>query len=575
MTRMRAKHSGARKAAGQGKLSSSISQARGLASREPGMSPSHPVLMLWMSRWWILPVCGAVFAVALCMVFAHTLGFPLDDSWIHQDFARTLALTGRFAYLPGRSGAGSTSPLWVLLLLPPQLIFHGQPPLWLVMAWPVLLGCAALAGTGVFAGAATRALARHAGVTARVTDLASVVVALGVVTEWHLVWAAASGMETVLFALAVLALFYLAGRSVHPVALGIVTALAYAIRPEAVLAGGVVVGGSLWAAVYSQLAGRFVLSPAARRALRGWALNWLVPYGVSCLVGCLPDIAINLVASGHLLPSTFYAKSSYYATANYLVAAGSDAVGLAVELVGSSPVVLLGLALSYSQWLLSRREKTTINEVLVAKGGARGVRGNQQFPLRAVMWAWVIGLVFIYLGRGVVTILHARYVMPVLPELIVLTGTGMASLLLDQRRRLLGLVSALLLLGAGIFSVVRGAQIYGDNVRYINGTDVSAALWLRDHATLGTLVATHDIGAIGYFSGHPVLDIAGLVDPEVIPLLHNQVALEAYLRQRHVAYVVIFTDWFPPPDILVRDLSGRDVFHAPVRSDFVIYRTVW
>ena len=47
---------------------------------------------------------------------AGVSGFPLDDSWIHLHFARNLAEGAGFAYNPGRPVAGSTAPLWTLLL---------------------------------------------------------------------------------------------------------------------------------------------------------------------------------------------------------------------------------------------------------------------------------------------------------------------------------------------------------------------------------------------------------------------------------------------------------------------------
>ena len=47
---------------------------------------------------------------------AGAAGFPLDDSWIHLQFARNLAEGNGFAYNPGVPVAGSTAPLWTLLL---------------------------------------------------------------------------------------------------------------------------------------------------------------------------------------------------------------------------------------------------------------------------------------------------------------------------------------------------------------------------------------------------------------------------------------------------------------------------
>ncbi len=71
------------------------------------------------------------------------------------------------------------------------------------------------------------------------------------------------------------------------------------------------------------------------------------------------------------------------------------------------------------------------------------------------------------------------------------------------------------------------------------------------------LVATHDIGAMGYFSEHNLLDLAGLVSPEVIPFIRDESRLRDYLNDRGVAYLVTFPDWYPS---LTRDL--RPVFHT-------------
>jgi hypothetical protein len=43
-------------------------------------------------------------------------GLPLDDAWIHVRFADNLRNGRGFAFNPGEPTAGSTSPVWVLLL---------------------------------------------------------------------------------------------------------------------------------------------------------------------------------------------------------------------------------------------------------------------------------------------------------------------------------------------------------------------------------------------------------------------------------------------------------------------------
>ena len=66
----------------------------------------------------ILAVAGVValtFVVAELRV-AGELGLPLDDSWIHLRFADNVAAGRGFAINPGVPVAGSTAPLWTLLL---------------------------------------------------------------------------------------------------------------------------------------------------------------------------------------------------------------------------------------------------------------------------------------------------------------------------------------------------------------------------------------------------------------------------------------------------------------------------
>ncbi len=48
------------------------------------------------------------------------------------------------------------------------------------------------------------------------------------------------------------------------------------------------------------------------------------------------------------------------------------------------------------------------------------------------------------------------------------------------------------------------------------------SLWVHAHTDSADLIAAHDIGALGYFGGRPILDLAGLVNPEVIPFIRDQ-----------------------------------------------------
>jgi hypothetical protein len=53
----------------------------------------------------------------------------------------------------------------------------------------------------------------------------------------------------------------------------------------------------------------------------------------------------------------------------------------------------------------------------------------------------------------------------------------------------------------------------------------------------------HDIGAVGYFLERPILDMAGLITPEVIPFMDDAEALAAWMQERGAAYAVFFPDF--------------------------------
>jgi hypothetical protein len=93
-----------------------------------------------------------------------------------------------------------------------------------------------------------------------------------------------------------------------------------------------------------------------------------------------------------------------------------------------------------------------------------------------------------------------------------------------------------------------------------SATLLPPAIWMRDHLPPGTRIATRRIGALAYFSGHPVFDYTfGLTEPEVARLLRqrggpfddpNDPALDSLWRQRAPGYLLEEGD-------LMNRLGGR------------------
>jgi hypothetical protein len=156
-----------------------------------------------------------------------------------------------------------------------------------------------------------------------------------------------------------------------------------------------------------------------------------------------------------------------------------------------------------------------------------------------------------------VTYQHGRYLIPVMPVYFVLGLVGMLDWLqsggapaaapgaLPAWRRI---VQRAWLISTGLVLLVfwlLGARAYALDVAVIETEMVETARWVNQNTPAGALVAAHDIGALGYFGDRPLLDLAGLVSPEVIPFIRDEAGLAAYLEQRRAEYLVTFPGWYP------------------------------
>ncbi|NPA92130.1 MAG: hypothetical protein GXO56_00435 [Chloroflexi bacterium] len=436
-------------------------------------------------------------------------GFPLDDAWIHQTYASHLAAWGTWAYRAGQPSAGATAPLWVLLLALGYLL-RVSP-----LVWSALLGWLTLTALGWAGWALWRVwMPQYRGWWPWLAGLV-------LVTSWHMLWAGLSGMETALAALGMLALT-LAGplavqkSSAWAGVVGAGVGLMVWLRPETMIVLALLAAVPWLDALKTR-------SPAAyKHALqRTLALG----AGFAALVG--PYLLFNLHLAGRIWPNTFYAKQAEYAALRQqpLVVRW---MRVALPLFVGPGVVLLPLGF-LQMW--------------------RDFRNRAWGRLVAPVWAW--GHVTLYALRLPVAYQHGRYVMPALAVLLWYGLRGLASLWQSagqapfQRWRwiLSRSVGILVILVSAAFLGL-GAQAYAQDVAVIETEMVATAQWMANHLPTGTRVAAHDIGAVGYFTDFPLVDLAGLVSPEVIPFVRDEDALRQFLDQQDVDVLVVFPDWY-------------------------------
>jgi hypothetical protein len=221
-------------------------------------------------------------------------------------------------------------------------------------------------------------------------------------------------------------------------------------------------------------------------------------------------------------------------------------------------LVLLAPAIVVGAWRAARRRQW---EILIDLG-------------------WVLAFVSTYALRLPVTYQYGRYVMPVIPVLAAIGMGDLAELVRPQSPKLaLRVISRTWLLSVGLIAVVfwvQGAVRYTRDVQFIETEMVATARWVNANTPPAALIATHDIGALGYFSDRRLLDMAGLVSPAVIPFIRDETRLRAWLDASGADYLVTFPSWYPaliasPPAERVY-VTDSPYSQAPGAENMAVYR---
>ena len=489
---------------------------------------------------WALLAALAVVAYRAAAAVLYRVGFPLDDAWIHQTYARNLASGLGWVYrAPDFGRGGATAPLWVLLLAWGHLLGL-SPGLWVSLwGWALLTALAGFAASWPGFEGRWRAAA-----------------ALAVLGQWHLVWAAVSGMETLAFTLTV---FVGLWALVHPRPRWGWAAFALAaglwLRPEAVL--------------LTPLAGLRAWSSRAWRERSWWGFVVVVGGAV------LGYGAFHVVRTGAWGPTTGLAKMHEYAVLRQAPFGVRWVRVWLPVLVGPGAWALAGIfwavfaALVRIARVLLRA--SVRREALIHNAKAWGPRPSLWMPL-----LWLILHSALYAWRLPVTYQHGRYMMPVLPALTVagvLAWQRVAAAWSGawQRRGMFALTSLAVLGGVGF--LVLGARAYAWDVAFIESEMVDTAHWVAGHLPPDAVVAAHDIGALGYYAPQPLADLAGLLDPEVIPMVRDEAALARYLQARDAAYLVTFPGWYADLDRCSVELFVTRAPYAPALGgeNMVVY----
>ena len=445
-----------------------------------------------------LAALAALAAAALYLYREHQVagawGYSLDDAWIHAVIARNFASGHGWSFNPGETTGASTGPLFTFLLAAFYTVTG--PSVWVSKG--IGIACHALASalacvavTAAVHGAA-RGERRGGGASRPAwTDHAVPLLAgLLVATSPSLVWSSVSGMEVPLYEALLLTglVLHFQGRG------GLATAvwgLGVWVRPD----------GALLA-----LLSAAVGSGRLRDRLVGLAAV-LAPYlAVQALIGHAP-LPATVYTKAHLGSNPWGQWGKYFATQRGLwgLPARWD------EISPHSPLLLAGLV----------------------AGAIAGGRACLLPGVYVVLFSVAFGLISPNAGP------QFRYALPLIPVTIVLTVVAMTALTSRFTRQDRGAVlvgAGLLILAPEWLSIPRASVEHGWNVQNINGMHRFLGERFRETTAPSDRIATNDVGAIGFFSGRYIVDVAGLVSPRSpLPDL-----LTAY-RPR---YLAVFPSWY-------------------------------
>ncbi len=546
-------------------------------------------------------------------------GFPLDDSWIHLVFARSIHRGEGFSY--GGAGAvyGSTSPLWVFILS----MFHSCGPILAAQLW----GIALYFGYIIL----TVRLIGYFGIDGDVRNMSVIIV----IFTARMVWSSLSGMESLLYV--VLSLWALerylswdCERIWKLVGAGFLIFLATAGRPEC--------ASLIPALVFTE----YLVGMRRKRVLEVWKsyMAGSAAFVIPLLAGML---AMNYM-TGDWHPTTLAAKSGtkglifgirsgspaellrsffyypfkdflllpiYVIFDNLLLAApmmygfsrfikewrnDPETKGrkLVIPVTVAFYVYLRGAVAPYGhpafQWgryytllspLILVIASSGLNNYL--KSGRATSKGSGIFSLTIGGLLSVSSFYALWRGMDFWSIFGLNPTnsdtaarLPFIHMLLCVSMAAIGIRLLSgyffQGKKYEWLIPAVCLAGVSIVNTALLRDLYVLNVKNIDQMQVDIGKFLKRNTSPDAVIAVDDIGAIAYFSERKIIDLKGIVTPEIIRYKKTSgnggSAIRRYFRENEFPRLLaIFPDWHP-------DLENEELRLNPIYSVKLVDNTI-
>jgi len=244
---------------------------------------------------------------------------------------------------------------------------------------------------------------------------------------------------------------------------------------------------------------------------------------------------MNLALSGSLLPNTYNAKLAYYSPEFR-----SRTAFLMTEVwdyfqYKSYYVVMIGFLLAVAKLIFDIYKKT--------------------YNQNTIYIVFILALVFIYWLKLPYAHRFGRYMMPIIPFFILVASIGFRDFAFIVNKYTNNALFSksifyiwfgiIFFMGIKIYDETK--EMYAAQCKYIYDRQVMAAKYLQLNTKEGDVIATHDVGAIGYYSGRKIVDVAGLVTPELIKKINDVNYVDymtKYLNDNKVSHLAFLREWY-------------------------------
>uniref|UniRef100_A0A7C6ECT2 Glycosyltransferase RgtA/B/C/D-like domain-containing protein n=1 Tax=candidate division WOR-3 bacterium TaxID=2052148 RepID=A0A7C6ECT2_UNCW3 len=426
----------------------------------------------------IILILSPILIIFITIIFLKSnpnLTFVYDDSYITLQFAKNFFAKGGLTFDGIHYNLGATSPLHIFLLATFNILIHN------LHLTNILLGILSLLTLFY-------AIFFYAKLLYNNWRISLLAAFLMITTGW-LYFDALSGMETILFiALMILTLYLLERKSLFysiPLAGSILT------RPE---------GWFLFLAILS-----FLLLHRFIKKEVNFVKEILIPIIITIII-VSPYLVSNYKNTGSFLPNTAFQKTLFF---------GEIGLPFRTKL----KLFFNGLNLFYTDLVYP-----FFFLIFISLPFAQKIYRRLYF----IIFLFLFYISYLYLFPGSTGHYWCRYQHIFYPFIILIIAEGFYNLVQYYQHQIkkdkivfltkrLALTASLLFLISinQYLSIRRAKTIYYQSVKSTEASLINLANYFKEKTPADAVIATHDIGVLGYYSERRINDLVGLINPKM------------------------------------------------------------